>query len=274
MGRLSGKAAIVTGAGSGIGEATAHLLAGYGAGVVVAAHRPESAERVAGEIRARGLQAAPVAGDVSEEAVARAAVEAALSAFGRIDVVHNNAAATGREQMNRDVEVTGFEPEVWSRAMAVNVYGPALLCKHAIPHMIRQGGGSIIMTSSGRGLQGDVGFPAYGASKAALMNLSANIAAQYGKQGIRCNSIIVGFVLTAKNEAGVPPELKAMLERHHLTPYVGKPDHVAELVAFLASDESAFITGAAIPCDGGITTHGATVADLQAMQLKLVPDAI
>jgi NAD(P)-dependent dehydrogenase (short-subunit alcohol dehydrogenase family) len=173
--------------------------------------------------------------------------------------------------MNADKPIAEFDAAVWHRAMAVNVYGPAQLVKHAIPHMIKQGGGSIIMTSSGRGVQGDLGYPAYGASKAALMNLSNNIAVEYGKHGIRSNAIVVGFVLTPKNEVGVPDPMKDMLERHSLTPYVGAPRHIADTVAFLASDESAFITGSAVYCDGGIALHSPPVADMRDMALQLVP---
>ena len=271
MGKLSGKVAIITGAGGGIGTETAHVLAGHGAKLVLCVRRQESADALLAPLHAKGYEAIAVIGDVSEDSVAQQAVAKAIEVYGRIDIIHNNAAATGREQMQADVEITGFDAAVWHRAMSVNVYGPAQLCKYAIPHMIKQGGGSIIMTSSGRGVQGDVGYPAYGASKAAMMNLSNNIAVQYGKQGIRSNSIVVGFVLTPKNETGVPDPMKVMLERHHLTPHVGTPRHIADTVAFLASDESAFTTGSTIYCDGGIALHSPPVADMMEMSLKLIP---
>jgi NAD(P)-dependent dehydrogenase (short-subunit alcohol dehydrogenase family) len=271
MGKLSGKVAIVTGAGGGIGSETALVLAGHGAKIVVTAHRHETGDKILELLKSKGFDAVAAIGDVSDDAVAKAAVAAAIDNFGRIDILHNNAAATGSEQMSKDVEITGFDAAVWHRAMSVNVYGPAQLCKYAIPHMIKQGGGSIIMTSSGRGVQGDLGYPAYGASKAALMNLSANIAVQYGKQGIRSNAIVVGFVLTPKNQLGVPDPMKTMLERHTLTPDVGTPNNIAQTVAFLASDESAFITGSNIYCDGGIALHSPPVADMREMTTTLVP---
>jgi len=262
MRALEGKVAIVTGSGSGIGEKIAHVLAERGAKVIVCATTEAGASRVAAAIRDEGNQAAPAFGDLSDPATAEVIVKAAIANFGRLDVLVNNAALTSGAVMARDTNITGMDPEIWARSLAVNVIGPALLCKSAIPEMVKNGGGSIVNISSGRGVQGDLGLPAYGASKAALMNLSLNVATQYGKHGIRSNTVIVGMVLTPPVKAALSEEMIELYLGHHLTPYIGELEDVAEPVAFLASDASRFITGAALSCDGGMTSHAAPFADV------------
>lgn len=262
MARLDGKVMIVTGAGSGIGEAVALRVGREGARVVVAAHRQESAERVVAEITAAGGTAIGAFGDVSKEEVAASIVARAIEAYGRIDVLHNNAAATTYEVMGRDVSIAEADIEIWQRTLAVNLLGPMMLSRNTIPHMIAQGGGSIIMTSSARAIEGDLGYPAYGASKAALMNLASNIATQYGRQGVRCNSLIVGFVMTKVLDSNIDQATKDLVTRHQLSPFFGQPDDIANAVVFLASDESRFVTGTSLAVDGGITAHTAPYADL------------
>ncbi len=261
--RLSGKVAIITGAGSGIGEATAKVLATQGARVVAAGRRISSVRRVAEEIKAVGGEALAVAVDVGDEALIAAMVRQAIEAFGRIDVLHNNAAITDPAVMGADGAIIDLDAVVWDRVLCVNLRGPMLCCKHVIPHMLKQGGGSIIMTGSGKGLHGDLSQPAYGASKAGLINLTQNIATQYGKQGVRANILIVGLVATETLFKSVPTTARAMMESHHLTPYLGEPRHIADVVAFLASDESAFVTGHCLHVDGGFGAHAASVADLR-----------
>jgi short-subunit dehydrogenase len=184
MPSLAGKVAIITGSGSGIGARIAAVSAERGAKVLVCATREEKAAKVVDSIRKAGGVAAGVWGDLAEETTPGRIVKAAIDHFGRVDVLVNNAAATSPAILAKDVNVTDLDGPTWQQVMAVNVIAPALLCKHAIPLMIAVGGGSIVMVSSGRGLQGDLGLPAYGASKAAILNLSLNVATQYGKQGI------------------------------------------------------------------------------------------
>jgi NAD(P)-dependent dehydrogenase (short-subunit alcohol dehydrogenase family) len=138
-----------------------------------------------------------------------------------------------------------------------------LCCKHTIPHMLKTGGGSIIFATSGFGLLGDVTLTAYAASKAALMALARSVAAQYGKQGIRSNAIMIGFVLNEHAQKGVPDEIKQLLLDQHLTPQLGSPRQIADVVSFLASDESSFITGAVIPVDGGFTSHSPSMVPMR-----------
>lgn len=155
-----------------------------------------------------------------------------------------------------------MDGETWQRVLAVNSIAPTLLCKLAIPHMIVGGSGSIINVASGRGIQGDLGMSAYGASKAALINLSLNVATQYGKQGIRSNAVVVGMVLTPAVQASIGQEMVDLFTSHHLTPYVAVPQDIAFPIAFLASDQARFITGATLAVDGGITSHTAPFADM------------
>ena len=265
MESLKGKVAIVTGAGSGIGQRIAHLLAERGAKVVVAASRRESAAGTEASIRAAGGEVASVFGDLADADVPQAIVDAAIAAFGRVDILVNNAAVTDAATLAKDANIAEMDGPTWERVFKVNMRPPALLCKAAIPHMIAGGGGSIVMIASGRGVQGDLGLPAYGASKAALINLALNVATQYGKQGIRANSLIVGMVMTPPVAAAIEPAMLELFVSHHLTPYVADPQDIAEPVAFLASDAARFITGATLGVDGGMTSHAAPFADVLKM---------
>jgi NAD(P)-dependent dehydrogenase (short-subunit alcohol dehydrogenase family) len=261
VGKLSGKVALITGAGQGIGKETAQVLTSHGATVVVADLNGAAAIEVAKGINAGGGKAMALTVDLISEEQIRSMVAQVIETWGRIDIVHNNAALQTEEQISKDVDVCRLTVETWDLAMAVNARGPMLVCKHVIPHMIKQGGGSIINASSGLGVQGELSQTAYGASKAALINLSRFIATQYGKQGIRSNVIVIGRVRTEKDQA--PSPVLDLLEASHLTPYLGKPRFIADTVAFLASDEAAFITGAIIPVDGGFTSHSPAYAQFR-----------
>lgn len=263
MTSLTSKVAIVTGGGTGIGAATAELLAARGARVVVSGRNGDPLEAVAERIRAAGGEAVSIACDVGDEAAVAALAAGTVERFGRIDILHANAALTDPATMGSDGMIAAMDVALWDRVMAVNLRGPMLCAKHAIPHMLAGGGGSIIFTGSGKGLQGDVEYPAYGTSKAGLINLARYIAAQYGKQRIRANVVVVGLVMTEGLRQNMPPPVIRMIEEHHLTPYLGERSHIAEAVAFLASDAAAFITGAAIPVDGGVTSHSPLYADFQ-----------
>ena len=265
MGSLKDKVAIVTGAGSGIGQRIAQLLAERGAKVVVSASREETAARTTQMIRDAGGEVVSVWGDLAEYEMPAKIVDAAIAAFGKIDVLVNNAAVTDAATLAKDANITEMDGPTWERVLRVNTIAPALLCKYTIPHMIAAGGGSIINIASGRAVQGDLGLPAYGASKAALINLALNVATQYGKQGIRANSIVVGMVLTPPVAAATAPEMIELFTGHHLTPYVANPEDIAEPVAFLASDAARFITGATLAVDGGMTSHAAPFADVLKM---------
>jgi NAD(P)-dependent dehydrogenase (short-subunit alcohol dehydrogenase family) len=266
MGSLEGKVAIVTGAGSGIGARTAAVLAAEGAAVAVADLNLAAAQQTAAAIEEGGGTAFAVAFDLGDEKSIRAMIAATVEAFGGIDIVFNNAAAThlGGE---RDKPIAEADSEVWDATLRINLRGTMQVTKYAVPHMTARGGGSIINTSSGAGQSGDLGHPAYGASKAAIDRLTTYTATEFGKQGIRCNAIAPGLIVTATSEktyAGGP--MRDMMLRHHLTPRLGRPDDIAEAVLFLASDKSGFITGQVISVDGGLLAHAPYWADVAEMQ--------
>jgi NAD(P)-dependent dehydrogenase (short-subunit alcohol dehydrogenase family) len=269
MGRLAGKAAIVTGAANGIGRATAIAMAAEGAAVLVADLDGAGAAAVAAQIAADdgvrdgGGQALAFQLDVSDEDAVATMVGTAVDAFGRLDVLHNNAAATG-DTVNRDRGIADLPLDVWRRAFQVNVDGVFYGIRHALPHLVRAGGGSIINTSSDSAASGDLQYAAYGASKGAVDSLTYYVAVMHGKQNIRCNAIAPGLVITANARTKMSQETFEVFERHHLLPRLGDPTDVAHLAVFLASDESSWITGQVIRVDGGLLRQNPTVAHFRA----------
>lgn len=262
MGRLQGKILVINGAGSGIGKACAERYAEEG-GKVLVASQSKSSEAVVAGIVAKGGEAIAYSGDISDEASVVAMVKLAMDKWGRIDVLHSNAAMTGDAIVMEDRDVTAMTVELWDRTMAVNVRGPMLCAKHVIPHMLAQGGGSIIITGASKALQGDIAQTAYGASKAAVHNLAYNIAAQYGKQGIRANVLMVGLIMSPVMLDNMPPPVRHIMERHKLTPFIGTPEDCAAAAVFLASDKSRYTTGQNLYVDGGYTNHSPSLADFR-----------
>ncbi len=260
---LSDRVAIITGAGQGIGAEVAAVLADRGATVILNDIMADRVEETAAALRAQGFRAEASVFDLTDEDDIARAVGEIAARHGRIDIVHNNAAFQTNEQRARDLDVINLPADAWDKAFAVNARGPMLLCKHVLPTMIAGGGGSIIHSASGFGLLGEMTLTAYGASKAALINLGRFIATQYGKQGVRSNVIAIGFVLSENAIESTPQVVKDVLLAHHLNPELGSPRDIANVVAFLASDESRFINGALIPVDGGFTAHQASMVDFQ-----------
>jgi NAD(P)-dependent dehydrogenase (short-subunit alcohol dehydrogenase family) len=260
MKRLEGKVAIVTGGGGGIGSAVARRLVSEGAKVAIADLFMDSAERAA---EALGDAALPVRFDAADPESVKAMVEATVARFGRLDILHNNAAMTDPAKAPQDTTAVDIPLEIWREILDVNLTGYMLGCKYAIPHMIAGGGGSIVNTASNSGTAGDLARIAYGSSKGAIITLTRYVATQHGKQNIRCNSIAPGVVLTEALDKTVPG-LKEIIKRHILTPEFGTPDDIAALVAFLGSDESRYITGENISISGGGLIHQPHYADLAA----------
>lgn len=252
---LSGKVAIVTGAASGIGRATALALAEAGAAVVVSDLNGAGAESVAGEIKAKGGKAVGVRTDVGVEADIITMVETAISNFGGLDILHNNAAASGPDFILKDVDILTMDSDLWDRTMAVNLRGPMLGCKYSIPHMLKRGGGVIINTTSASGLAGDLGRAAYGTSKGGLNALTQYVATIHGKQGIRCNAVAPGIMDTPPLRKNLSEEQIAIYKRSALAPRLGTPEDVAATVVFLAGPGGSFITGQIISVDGGLLAH-------------------
>lgn len=263
MGTLEGKIAIVTGAASGIGRASAIGMAREGARVTVADRNGEGAEAVAAEIRDAGGEARACRCDVRFEDEVRAMVQGTVDAWGGLDVLHNNAGTTDHADVGMDNWITDLTVELWDHMMAVNLRGPFLGCKHAIPHLIARGGGSIIMTSSMSAMAGDLHYAAYGSSKGGLNSFTRYVATQYGKQRIRANAICPGLVATPAARRLIPADLLDIYEGNHLTPELGTPEQVAAVAVFLASDASAYLTGQAIPVDGGLFAHLPTYAEMR-----------
>ncbi|MFL6606431.1 MAG: SDR family NAD(P)-dependent oxidoreductase [Steroidobacteraceae bacterium] len=268
MTRLRDKVAIVTGAASGIGAETAVRLAAEGAATVVADINLAGAQKVVERITAAGNVAAAAQVDLGEERSITALIAFAVERFGGLDILDNNAADT-RLSATRDVGVEHTDIEVWDALMRINLRGTMLACKAAIPRMRARGGGSIINMSSGSGLTGALKPTAYGVSKAAIISLTQYVATQHGKEGIRCNAIAPGLIVTpATTSSYATGPFGEMMLRHHLTPRLGKPEDIASMVVFLASDESQFVTGQVISVDGGLLSHAPYHADMAQMMSK------
>lgn len=263
---LKDRVALLVGAGSGIGAATARLLSQHGAAVAVADLSLAAAQTVAEEVRSVGGRSLALQLDLASEEQIVAVVARTIEAFGRIDVLHNNAAITSGDYFNRDLPVAQMDADVWDQILRINLRGPMLCCKHVLPHMVSQRSGSIITSGSARGLRGELEYPAYGVTKAGLISLTQNIATQYGKEGVRANIMAIGLVLSDVVRGRMSAERHQLVLEHHLTPDLGRPTDIANAVAFLASDDSAFITGAVIPVDGGWSAHGPAYADALRMR--------
>jgi NAD(P)-dependent dehydrogenase (short-subunit alcohol dehydrogenase family) len=240
---LEGRVAIITGGGGAIGSATSERLARAGAKVAVADIRKEAAAAVADRLTAEGLSAQAFAVDLAQESEIIQLAQDVMKAFGRIDILHNNAAAGGGV-FDADKTLLELTAEVWDKAFAVNVRAPMLLSKAVVPHMLDQGGGVIINTSTGASeMPAADARTAYGASKAALNMLTRYIAAQYGPSNIRCNAVLPGVVMTKGMEKLFgPAELAAMNSRSMLKRGC-TPEDIAAMVCYLVSDDALQITG-------------------------------
>ncbi|MBU5210780.1 SDR family oxidoreductase [Heyndrickxia oleronia] len=262
MGRVEGKIALVTGGASGIGLSAATLLAKEGAKVVIGDFNVEGATEAAERIIHSGGEAIGIFLDASKEDSIKKAVDITVEKYGKIDVLYNNVGLTN---LQKDVDVVNMDLEEWDRLMNVNTKSVLLGSRYAIPHMIKAGGGSIINTASMAAFAGDATRSAYGASKAAVVNLTRYIAAQYGKNNIRCNSVAPGLILTPAAKNNMPEPVLSIFEKYNALPYHGEADDIGYTVLFLASDESKFITGQTIQVEGGHYMANPSIADFQAL---------
>jgi len=251
-GTVAGKAAVVTAGGSGIGAATARLLAAEGAAVVVADLSGRRAETVAGEIVAAGGRAAWLKMDAADPAGVAAAVRLALDRYGRLDVMVNNA---GHAEVGAVHELSLAR---WQRTLDVTLTSVFLGLAQCVPVMRRQGGGAVVNTASVSGTAGDYGMAAYNAAKAGVINLTRSAALENARHGIRVNCVCPGAIdtraplLMAGDRAD---EFRATQAAATPLGRIGQPEEIAHAVLFLASDAASFITGAALVADGGLTAH-------------------
>ncbi|MCA0010961.1 SDR family oxidoreductase [Mesorhizobium sp. B292B1B] len=247
---LANKIAIVTGASSGIGHATAKLFAEEGAKVVAAARRQAELDGLVEEIVETGGTAIALAGDVRDEAYAKALVDLATGSFGGLDIAFNNAGAVGMMAPLPDLP-----PASWHDTMDTNLTSAYLAARHQIPAMLERGGGSLVFTSSFVGYTaGMPGMAAYAAAKAGLIGLTQVLAAEYGPKGLRVNALLPGGTDTPAATFKTP-ESRAFVESLHALKRVAEPEEIARSALYLASDASSFTTGTALFADGGVSIN-------------------
>ncbi|WP_412027570.1 SDR family NAD(P)-dependent oxidoreductase [Deinococcus yunweiensis] len=259
---LSGRIAIVTGASSGIGQATARALLQAGARVVVADVNRDAGEASAQALRDDGSEAVFVPCDVADAAQVQAMVEATVARFGGVDILVNNAGISGGASLLHDLDL-----DIWDHVMAVNLRGPFLCAKYALPHLMERRG-VMVNVASTYGLVGAPGAPAYCASKGGVVALTRQLAVDYGPRGVRVNAVCPGYVDTdmGGSRARLGPEGQAAANARREAAAARQPlgrqahvDEIARVIAFLASGASSFMTGSIVTVDGGCTTtfnHG------------------
>ena len=247
MRKLENKVSVVTGAASGIGEATAKLFAAEGATVVVVDIDEINGRRVANEI---GTTALFYKANVGDSAEVEEMIRFTLKKFGRIDILHNNVATAGAVAPIGDMPL-----EAWQRAITISLSGVFYGMRFALPHMVAQGGGVIVNTASVSGLAADFLLGAYNAAKAGVINLTRTAAIEYARKNIRVNAVCPGSVATPPLVRALGDEGRKLLEDHHPIGRIGHPDEIARVVLFLASDDSSFMTGSIVVADGGISAH-------------------
>ena len=253
MGGLDGKVAIVTGGAGGIGAGTCRYLVEDGAAVVVADLPGRKPLQLADELSAAGHRAVGVEVDITDEAEVAAMAQAAKDAFGRIDGLHANAAATNL--VRTDGDLMDLDRREYETAFQVNVIGTWLCCKAVIPAMVAQGGGSIVATSSIAATHAGLDKTAYGTTKASIAALMRTVATQYGKKGIRANTVLPGLILHDQGTNLMSDTAKQNVLDHVLTPALGDVRAIASLVAYLFSDDACYLQGQELAVNGGMNVH-------------------
>jgi NAD(P)-dependent dehydrogenase (short-subunit alcohol dehydrogenase family) len=247
MGRLDGKVAVITGAGSGIGRETALLFAREGAKIVVADYASEAGEATVRQIGEKGGDALFIKTDVSQASDVERMVKATVEKYGRIDILYNNAGVLG------EVAFVGDATEDdWDRLMSINLKGTFLCSKYAVREMIKGGSGVIVNTASAMGFVGLPGNAAYSAAKGGIIQLTRTLALEYASSNIRVNCLCAGWVDTPMN-LKLGERIINWTVRETPMKRWAKPEEIAQAALYLASDESSFVTGAALVIDGGWT---------------------
>jgi NAD(P)-dependent dehydrogenase (short-subunit alcohol dehydrogenase family) len=245
---FEGKVALVTGGSTGIGKATALAFAQAGARVVIAARRVDEGRQAVEDIREAGGEALFVRTDVTQATEVEALICTTVATYGRLDYAFNNAGISGGGLLHEVSE------EEWDRMVNINLKGVWLCMKYQIPQMLRQGGGAIVNDSSAAGLTGFVRSPVYAATKHGVIGVSKSAALQYATQGIRINVVCPGLIMTPFIERvfASGPGVKEWFESQQPTGSGGRPEEVAQAVVWLCSDAASFVTGVALPVDGGL----------------------
>jgi NAD(P)-dependent dehydrogenase (short-subunit alcohol dehydrogenase family) len=263
MARLNGMTAVVIGGADNIGRATARMLARDGAKVAVGYHsNAAGAAQTVKLVEDAGGAAIAVQLDHCDEDAVRALMDQTVATFGSLQILVNNAAATSPELMARDRAFTDLDGDYWDEIMRINLKGPMLATKHAIPHMIAAGYGSIIYTGTAGSYRGDSVRIAYTTSKIALNKLAQDVATSYGKQNIRANVVIPGVIMTEAVRTNLSEAGILTLVSQNLTPFIGDPDDLAEATCFFASPASRYVTGQALIVDGGYLTHQCAIGSI------------
>jgi len=250
------KVAVITGAGSGIGRASALEFARHGAHIVVADIDLQSAEETAGLTENTDGRAIAVKADVSVGTDVQAVIDTAASEFGRLDFAHNNAGTEGRVESSRGT--LGTSEDEWDRLMSINLKGVWMCMKAEIPHMLEQGGGAIVNSGSISSLVGSTaGFVAYSASKSGILGLTRSAALEFASQNIRINVVCPGYIETPLWQKYIDedPSIHQTLSQRQPIGRLGTAEEVAQAVTWLCSDASALVTGVALPLDGGFTAQ-------------------
>jgi NAD(P)-dependent dehydrogenase (short-subunit alcohol dehydrogenase family) len=251
---LTGKVAVIAGGATGIGAATATRLAEEGVSVVIGDVNIGTAKALAETIRAGGGTATAVAFDVSDDASVKHLVATAVETYGGIDCMHANAA--NLSLCLSDTDAVDLSLDIWDQTMAVNLRGHLLCTRHAIPHLLKRGGGAMIYTSSGAAYVGEPERVAYAVSKSGINALMRHVASRWGKEGIRSNAIAPGLIMTDNALANMPKEAQDHILSIGRSARLGRPADIASTVAMLMSDDGDWINGQVISVDGGITLRG------------------
>lgn len=256
MDRFDNKVVVITGAASGIGEATTRRIVSEGGKAVIADYSRERADALAAELTGTGADVRSVYFSATELQSCKELTEFAMKEFGRIDILVNNVGGTDPK---RDTNIEQLDLDYFDEAFHLNLSCTMYLSQLIIPIMKVHGGGNIVNVASISGITADSNGTLYGASKAGVINLTRYIATQMGKKNIRCNAVAPGLVLTPAALNNMNEDVRNIFLGQCATPYLGEPQDIAATIAFLASEDARYITGQTIVVDGGLTIHNPTV---------------